>query len=236
MAVLSLSYCSSSDSGGGGGSGGGNDDTPTDPSTPVDPSAGPSVSASGAIYLWPVLECIVSGDMSGASDAVLCAPSDSSTGRDAAQKICENKYTSNTNVTAAQRNAINSENGGSQNHWVILPTATVHPRDFGIPNRDTVPVKRPDGTLIADSWSDFFDPMVTLDNAISGGSFVCYFNGLDADSQIEVTAGVLPHEDWTAVTGGVFSQRGDITAKDTGRFNTATSCADVTGRLLCATR
>ena len=103
-----------------------------------------------AIYLW-VADCTVQGNMNGGTCS---APADAPTkGPERADAICANQYESDVDETS--RNRIAGE--GEARHTAMLARSNDLPREvFPVRGKDTLEIKRPDETLIADSWNDFF--------------------------------------------------------------------------------
>ena len=110
----------------------------------------------GAIYLW-VTACKTKGDMSGCG-------SSGSTGLAKANSICQKRYAAD--VSAAHRARIKGEgetgeSKGAPAHRALLasdPAVGGLPQAFPIRGKDSLKIKRPDGsTVISNSWADFFN-------------------------------------------------------------------------------
>ena len=139
-ALLALPHCSSDDNGGGGG----------------------SDAVLNAIYLW-VTGCLVRGaDMSGDSSFSPRCPDPAgapANGPERADAICANQYESDVDETPRDRIA----QEGEPRHTALLARSNDLPKEvFPVRGKDTLEIKRPDETLIADSWDQFFDPSVDL--------------------------------------------------------------------------
>ena len=150
-ALLALPHCKNDDNGGGGGK---------------DPIA--------AIYLW-VTGCTVQGNMNGGNcPAPAGAPAN---GPERADAICANQYESD--VMEVDRDRIAQEAGGLEvRHTALLARSNDPPREvFPVRGRGASEIKRPDETLIADSWDQFFDP--TVDLSTTGGAMVVAGSNID---------------------------------------------------------
>ena len=148
-ALLALPHCENDDNGGGGGE-----------------------DSLDAIYLW-VTGCTVLGNMNGGDCPALPAgaPTDGLTRADA---ICANRY--ETDVDETSRNRIAEE--GEPRHRAMLVRSNDPPKEvFPVRGKDTLEIKRPDETLIADSWDQFFDPSATISDSIAGSGSVSYWTG-----------------------------------------------------------
>ena len=143
-ALLALPHCENDDNGGGGGE-----------------------ATLDAIYLW-MTGCTVKGDMNGSGSLSCSAPADAPTdGLTRADAICANQYESDVDETS--RNRIAGE--GEPRHTAMLVRSNDPPREvFPVRGKDTLKIQRPDETLIADSWDQFFDP--TVDLSATGGASV----------------------------------------------------------------
>ena len=145
--LLALPHCENDDNGGGGGE-----------------------ASLAAIYLW-VTSCTVKGDMNGGTcpDPV-GAPANGPARADA---ICANQYESD--VSPDDRDRIAGE--GEPRHTAMLVRSNDPPKEvFPVRGKDTLKIQRPDETLIADSWDQFFDPSVNTANDVTGSS-VTYWTG-----------------------------------------------------------
>ena len=223
--LLALPHCSSDDNGGGGG--GGED-------------------SLGAIYLWTT-GCTVHGDMNGSGSSPCTLPADApADGPTRADAICANRY--DMVVDMDDRDRIAGE--GNPQHTAMLARSNDPPREvFPVRGKDTLEIKRPDGTtLIADSWDQFFDPNFVLGNNIvdsahpdagqshwtgwrveantfspvtSGGTmFYCESSGLDTY--------------WTNPSSGNASV-GAPTITQEGRLHASEGHCSNNGRLYCIT-
>ena len=141
---LGLARCKNDDNGGGGG--------------------GSEAAVLNAIYLW-VTGCQVRGsDLSGVAGSSPCpAPAGAPTnGPKRADAICADQYESDVDETS--RNRIAGE--GKPRHTAMLARSNDLPKEvFPVRGKDTLEVQRPDETLIADSWDQFFDPSIDLSAA-----------------------------------------------------------------------
>ena len=167
--LLALPHCSSDDNGSGGG-GGSDEDSP--------PADAPPAALS-AIYLW-VTDCTVQGDMNGGDCPALPAGAPTN-GPERADAICANQYESD--VSADSRDRIIADEG--LRHTVLLARSNNLPREvFPVRGKDTLEIKRPDETLIADSWDQFFDPGATIGDTVTGSLSDEYWTGwwVEADN------------------------------------------------------
>ena len=108
------------------------------------------------------------GDMNGGVSLPCSAPADAPTdGLMRADAICAARY--DTDVSADSRDRIAEE--GEPRHTAMLVRLNDPPKEvFPVRGKDTLEIKRPDETLIADSWDQFFDP--TVDFSATGGASV----------------------------------------------------------------
>ena len=234
-ALLALPHCKNDDNGGGGG--GSDEDSP--------PADAPPAALS-AIYLW-VTGCTVRGDMNGGDCPALpaSAPANGPTRADA---ICANRY--EADVDEASRDRIAGE--GNSQHTAMLARSNDPPREvFPVRGKDTLEIKRPDETLIADSWDQFFDPSIDL-SAAGGvsvtGTNVQYWTGWFEEAgqftprgssgdflycgNVGDGAGAY----WTVGTDVVQGKRGVGNAVNEGRLNMGgRSCNANNVRILCIT-
>ena len=102
---------------------------------------GSGTPATPVVYMW-ITSSGLDGDLGGVSGA---------------DQICENE-SSGIGLPS-----------GNFTHRAVLASSSFHPRDIsGIGNRR---VQRPDGTVIIDTYTNFLDSSIDLDNNISGVSF-----------------------------------------------------------------
>ena len=104
-------------------------------------------------------------------------------GVDGADSICGNRYTEDVpsehrttimeqhETGALQQKAFLASSGGDSNL----------PQNFDINGKDSLPLRRPDGTQISLSWAAFFNGEQDLDNSIFGTDEL-YWTGLVWDS------------------------------------------------------
>ena len=163
--ALSLTHCKNDDNGGG--NGGGDPDPSPEPIAP-------------AIYLW-VTGCAVLGDMTGDGMDGTCDNTD--TGVDGADDICESRYAED--VPSEHRTTIMEEHEtGTLGHKALLAASggdSNLPQNFDINGKDSLPIRRPDGTQIAASWTALFNGAQDLDDSISGTEDL-YWTGLNWSS------------------------------------------------------
>ena len=91
------------------------------------------------------------------------------------------------------------------------------------------PLRRPDNTLITNTWAGYFDQTVTLSNAVQTGAAVLYWSGLDGTGS--------PSTDncsnWTVGLGTDDGTIGHLTRTNQSRlFQTNPTCGG-TFRILC---
>ena len=215
ITTLSLTHCSSDN--GGGGNGGGTDD-PDDPAGPDRPTT------LGAIYFW-TSTCGVKGNMEG------CGNTD--TGRDAADKICRERYSVAASLDDDDRVRIAAEAeaaGLELKHTALLATDDLHPQDLDIRAKDDLKIRFADGnTLRARSWNDYFTLNFTIETATHTARGIVW-SGVGTDFEIGNHC-----DDWTSdsSTGDVGASDGD---GDNGRLHEATGQdCNTNFQLLCIT-
>ena len=133
----------------------------------------------GAIYLW-ITGCTVIGDMSSGTGSDECGGIGSGTGTARADSICQARY--DDDVDPDDRTRITGElddsGAASPQHKALLAADGALPQSFEIRGKDTLTLKRPDGsTTVANSYADLFDPEVDLLAPFSSDN-LSYFTGL----------------------------------------------------------
>ena len=111
-------------------------------------------------------------------------------------------------------------------HRAVIATSANDPRNYFSNN---LPVQRPNGTVILDSYADFFNGGVTLTNTIGTGY---YWTGLKLDGSIHNSSYLC--NDWTSVSSSVDGTYGDAGLTDLGRFYDGfSSCDQRINKVLC---
>ena len=132
---------------------------------------GPAPNLS-AIYLW-VTACKTKGDMSACG-------SSGSTGLAKANSICQKRYAAD--VSATHRARIKGEGKAAPEHRALLafdPAVGGLPQAFPIRGKDSLKIKRPDGsTVISNSWADFFNAAKNALQPIDSSATIQYYTGL----------------------------------------------------------
>ena len=158
-------------------------------------------------------------------------------GREGADALCEARY--DDDVGDADRMRI-SEERDTPAHKALLADSNLLPQNFDIDNKENREVQRPDGTLIADTYTYFPSTMTDWNVKIdpSGpGNFVWvgWASELPATEDVHFT-NVLSCDDWTSsansVEGGVGS---DSAFLDGGGLGTAIRECDAAWFLYCIT-
>ena len=135
------------------------------------PPPGPPVS----IHVW-LTSCEVGSNMEGCGNTMSEASG--------ADNICQMRYAVDGGESAP---------GGT--HKAIIATSTSLPQNFSIPNKESRAVQRPDGTPIANNWTDFFTASEPISVPIADGPQRTFWTGLDADFGSDLNC-----SDWTATT------------------------------------
>ena len=108
-------------------------------------------------------------------------------------------------------------------HRAVIATSANDPRNYFSNNP---PVQRPNGTVITDTYADYFDPSVRLRNSTTGG-YDNYWTGFTELG----TASTDNCSSWTATTGQ--GNRAGTDASDNGRLTNATVNCTTTSKVLC---
>ena len=219
-AILSFTHCSSDNGGGGGGGGSNPNPSPSPPPAPV----------TTPIYAWET-GCTVQGNMMGGTCGNMAD------GRDGADALCAARYETDGG-SAADRMRI-SEERGTPAHKALLADSNLLPQNFDINNKENREVQRPDGTLIADTYTYF--PSTKTDwnvkiNPSGAGNYVWVGWGVLPGPADAHFTNVTSCDDWTSsansVKGGVGSDLGRVSG--TGVAASPQDC-DGTYFLYCIT-
>ena len=110
-------------------------------------------------------------------------------------------------------------------HRAVIATSTNDPRNYFSNN---LPVQRPDGTVITDTYADFFADLVTLTNTIGTGY---YWTGLDRDGSYNSSNTC---NDWTSASSSVDGAFGGAVFTNTDRLiDSPAGCNRATNKVLC---
>ena len=109
-------------------------------------------------------------------------------------------------------------------HRAVIVSSTFDPRNIFA---NDPPVQRPNGTVITDSYSDFFDNSITSRNSI--GSAWTYWTGLNSNGVVSSNT----CNDWTTDASGSDGNTGSAGARNVSRFNNSAISCNNTYALLC---
>ena len=214
---LSFAHCSSDDNGGGGN--GASDPAPAPAPDPV----------TTPIYVWTT-GCTVQGNMMGGTCGNMTE------GREGADDLCAARYETDAG-SAADRMRI-SEERGTPAHKALLADSNLLPQNFVIENKENREVQRPDGTSIADVYTNFpsssMDWNAAVDLASDGKAVWVGWKGTQTDSSNFMDTSSC--DDWTSSDSSVEGGRGgsDVSINGVGILGGELGC-DGTYSLYCIT-
>ena len=191
------------------------------PSGQIRDTAGTGCSAP--IYLW-VTGCNVKGNMMDGT----C--SGTGTGLSRANSICENRRT--TDASGAS---------GTTTQAVLAATGQTNlsgtAGSFMIPNRGNRLVLRPDGNLIANSWTTFFTPGTNSMQSTRAGARVTYWTGIRVSSGAFVIGiGFAAYcSNWGSRNNAARGENGASNSTDNTRLASGRPDCSSNQRLLCVT-
>ena len=164
-------------------------------------SSGPSVSV---VYMW-VSSTTTNGDIDYGGDSGVAG----------ADNICMN------NASGI------SLPSGDYTHRAVLASPSFHPKNIF---SNDPPIQRPNGTIIANKYSNFFKSSVTVTNTV--GVSGTYWTGINDSGNIGSTC-----TNWTTNSGGgtLFGGYGNGSQRDIRRLGVALygSVCSAVDRILC---
>ena len=114
---------------------------------------------------------------------------------------------------------------GTFTHRSILPSSSFDPRNIFA---NDPPVERPDGTSIIGAYSDFFDPIESLDNNVAGIS-VSTLTGFDNSGDPGDTC-----SDWTSNSNSDNTTHGNTARPNFARLRNIGSTCNFTRRIFAS--
>ena len=148
-----------------------------------------NLQRSAVIYMW-LSTTTSSGDLGG---------------RSGADSICE-----------SDSSGIALPSGPNFTHRAVIATSTYHPRNL-IDSSDTREVRRPDGTVIVNLYSDFHNSSINSISTINSLGRA-YWSGLSNSANISSSTCM----DWTSSSNTDFSLQGRTDLRDRGRYSNGT--------------
>ena len=130
------------------------------------------------------------------------------------------------------RSGVNTFNTVVTTHQALIASNTFDPRNIFL---NDPPLRRPNGTLVANTYSDFFDPTYTLPNTgiPFNGTTIEAWTGLDINSSNVVVIGNTC-SNWTSNNNANNGHTGYITQTGTNRIDFgARSCSSTSIRIIC---